>query len=257
MTPRKPEEASEEKLRSEMTGHHYDLEVGEYVDGTLAPARAAALEAHLATCARCQAMAADFRTLRHATSTLETLTPPPYVWTRIATEMTSANAGRRAAFAWLPADLTWRSAVAAGVMVAVLGAGSWLSWRQVTRSGEPNPVSHAQVVADDASAGGHVEAAEAMQAQISSLQSIIRTDSAILPEETKAVFDAASSEIDDAIGQPRAVLDQEPSNQLARVSLFDALRSKLALLQEMIALINQMRQGNQDEAARIVSGMQP
>jgi anti-sigma factor RsiW len=238
-----------------MTGHEYDLEVGDYVDGTLAPARVAAFEAHLATCAHCQAMATDFRTLRHATAHLETLAPPPFVWTRVAAEITSTH--HRRGFAWLPADLTWRSAVAAGVLVAVLGAGSWLSWRQVAHRGGARQVAEHVQVADEANAGGHVEAAEAMQAQISSLQSIIRTDSSILPAETKAVFDAASSEIDDAIGQPRAVLDQEPSNQLARVSLFDALRSKLALLQEMIALINQMRQGNQDEAARIVSGMQP
>ena len=46
------------------------------------------------------------------------------------------------------------------------------------------------------------------------------------------------------------------ANELAQESLFEALRSKLALLQDMVALINEMRKGNQEGAARIVSELE-
>jgi hypothetical protein len=42
---------------------------------------------------------------------------------------------------------------------------------------------------------------------------------------------------------------------VAQESLFGALRSKVALLQETLTLINVMRKGNQEGAARIVSGL--
>lgn len=236
-----------------MTDHEFDVEIGDYVDGTLASSSVAALEAHLAGCPRCQLLAADFRAVRAAAVALPTRTPPPRVWARIAAELESPAHGE-----WAPADLSWRSAIAAGVLLSLLGTGSWLSWRQVAGSREPQRIAYVEVARDGVSGGpAHTEAAAAMQAEITNLQRLVRADSAILPAETKAVFDAASTDIDNAIEPPRAVLYDEPSNELARVSLFEALRSKLALLQEMISLINQMRQGNQDEAARIVSGMQP
>lgn len=237
-----------------MTSHEFDVEIGDYVDGTLASSSVAALEAHLAGCPRCQLLAADFRAVRAAAATLPTRTPPPRVWARLAAELESP-----AHAAWTPADLSWRSAIAAGVLLSLLGGGSWLSWRQVAESRDPQRIAYVEVARDGMSVvpSGHAETTAAMQAEISNLQRLVRADSAILPAETKAVFDAASTDIDNAIAPPRAVLFDEPSNELARVSLFEALRSKLALLQEMISLINQMRQGNQDEAARIVSGMQP
>ena len=61
--------------------------------------------------------------------------------------------------------------------------------------------------------------------------------------------------IDGAITESRAALQTEPDNPAAQESLFDALRSKLELLQDVVALINEMRKGNPEGAARIVSGI--
>ena len=41
----------------------------------------------------------------------------------------------------------------------------------------------------------------------------------------------------------------------AQDSLFEAFRSKIVLLQDTISLINEVRKGNQAEAARIADGM--
>jgi hypothetical protein len=63
------------------------------------------------------------------------------------------------------------------------------------------------------------------------------------------------SVIDQAIGESRAALRTQPASELAQESLFEALRSKVTLLQDTVSLINEMRKGNQEGAARIVSGI--
>ena len=55
-----------------------------------------------------------------------------------------------------------------------------------------------------------------------------------------------------AIAESRTALLEEPASQPARDSLFEALGRKVALLQDMIALMNQMRKGDEVGAGRIV-----
>ena len=61
--------------------------------------------------------------------------------------------------------------------------------------------------------------------------------------------------IDRAIGESRAALSTHPASERAQESLFEAFRTKIGLLQDTIALINEMRKGNQAEAARIAEGL--
>jgi hypothetical protein len=60
--------------------------------------------------------------------------------------------------------------------------------------------------------------------------------------------------IDSAIAESRAALRAEPQSAPARDSLFDALKRKVALLQDTIALMNEMRKGNAAGAAQIIQG---
>ena len=78
-----------------------------------------------------------------------------------------------------------------------------------------------------------------------------------LDQETADILQANLTVIDGAIGESRAALQANPSSTLAQESLFSALQSKVSLLQNTIALINEMRKGNEAGAARIVSGMNP
>ena len=61
--------------------------------------------------------------------------------------------------------------------------------------------------------------------------------------------------IDQAIGESRAALKTQPMSTQAQDSLFEAFRSKIVLLQDTISLINEVRKGNQAEAARIADDM--
>ena len=61
--------------------------------------------------------------------------------------------------------------------------------------------------------------------------------------------------IDQAILDSRLALQTQPTNQLAQASLFEAFRRKVALLQDTITLINEMRKGNQAGAAKVLQNL--
>ena len=88
---------------------------------------------------------------------------------------------------------------------------------------------------------------------IARLEEVTRADRDVLDQETAGAMNAGLMVIDDAIIESRAALRSEPQSESAQESLFAALRRKVALLQEMLALINEMRKGNQEGAARILS----
>jgi anti-sigma factor RsiW len=235
-----------------MTCQAYDTDIGDHVDGTLPADRAATLDVHLASCSRCRALSADFKTLRSAAASLDRKNPPPQIWTRVAAEINPQAQRRHGWLPWMALATTWRSGVAASILVALLVGGAWLSWREVSDKAASIQSAGNRTSAPPgaASASSHLQDTEQVMTEISNLEGIVRSDAA-----TKAVYQASGALIDHAIDQTSAALEKEPSNVLAQQSLFEALRSKLALLQEMIALINEMRKGNQEGAARIVSGM--
>jgi hypothetical protein len=92
---------------------------------------------------------------------------------------------------------------------------------------------------------------------IAGLEAIASAEGSALDQDTADVLQASLTVIDEAIGESRAALRTEPGSDIAQQSLFEALRSKVTLLQDTIALINEMRKGNQEGAARIVNGLNP
>ena len=67
-----------------MSCHDFELELGDYVDQTLAPDRLRAIDAHVNACARCRAIVTDFTAIRGAARTLEPQMPAAHVWTQLA-----------------------------------------------------------------------------------------------------------------------------------------------------------------------------
>ena len=242
-----------------MTCPDIALDLGDYVDGTLDGAAVSRVNAHLRQCASCRLVVEDLRDLSAATRSLESMTPPTHLWPRIAAAV-EADGCRSAIRRLFPLNVVaWQPMFAAAVLVVLFGGGVWVSWHSVA-SGTRAGIAPARNPADVAVAFEPVD--EQMQAAeqhytrvIASLEQIAQTDRTTLDTPVAAVVDENLAVLDEAIGESRAALKQEPSSELAQESLFEALRSKIALLQETIALINEMRKGNQDGAARIVSGM--
>ncbi len=243
-----------------MTCQDLELDLGDLADGSIAADRRPAVERHLATCAACRALVADLRTVRAAARTLEPRLPSPQVWTRIAAAV-AAESRPRSRWHWLDfGSVGMRPVLSAAALVLILVGGSWLAFRDAVTE-EPRPRSEIARVDHPIGAplepvGTTLTAAERHYTDaITSLEQIARTEGNTLDQPTAAVVQENLAVVDKAIGESRQALQQDPSSGVAQESLFEALHSKVTLLQETVALINEMRNGNPDAAARIISGM--
>jgi len=231
----------------------YEIALGDYVDGTLDERARIEIEAHLASCERCRGVVADFGVIRQAALSLEPQLPPAHVWTKLSTAF---EAEQGSSFhSW---SFSWQQSLAAALVTITLVAS--LAWigkglSPVTRS-STQLASATSSATEPASVGAEFDLAEMQYTNaIAGLESITKSQQAALDMETADVLQANLTVIDGAITESRAALQTEPNNQAAQESLFDALRSKLELLQDVVALINEMRKGNPEGAARIVSGL--
>jgi len=239
-----------------MTCGDFQIQIDDAIDGTLSTDAQAALEAHLATCPACRGAQADLRLIRSTARALDSLTPPGSSWPRIAAALEAQRVRRAGA-----AQRT-RLVLATAAIAVVMAAGSWTAWQRLSHRSLPSSVAQQQRAASTAKAAASAES-EIQQAEehynkaIASLEQITRSDPAALDAQTTAELQQNLGVIDTAIGESQEALHADPSNDVARQSLFDALRSKVTLLEDTVALINEMRKGNQEGAARILSGMKP
>ena len=239
-----------------MNCQKFDFPLGDYVDGRLAGADAQALQAHVATCARCAALAADLRAIRTAAQSLPSHEPGPHVWTALAAAVEAERqpTGRAGWASWRQ---VWQPLATAAMAVIVTGTLTFVGMRlePLKQAAGTGPAVVADA-ADNATPAELVRSAEVEYIQaITGLEQITSAAGDALDAETADAMKANLTVIDTAIGESRAALKEEPESELAISSLFSALRSKLALLQDMAALINEMRQGNAEGAARIASGL--
>jgi hypothetical protein len=100
------------------------------------------------------------------------------------------------------------------------------------------------------------QAEEHYQKAISGLEQIAKTEKGELDPRTADTLQANLAVVDQAISESRAALRAQPNSEPAQQSLLASFKAKIGLLQETVALINEMRKGNEAGAARIVSGLQ-
>jgi len=260
-----------------MTGcERYTEAIGDDVDGALDGRARLELEEHLAGCPSCRALAADLRQIRDAARRLEPVEPPARVWTEIsrrvaadagarATAPIAPAHGRRSAFAsWL--SPAWQAGLAAAAVLALITVTASIVWL-IERPGgtPPAPITAAAGVETAAPAGapataesvaGELKQAEDhYQKAIEGLQQIAKAGEGSLDPKVAESLQKNLAIVDQAIADSRTALQQQPTSEPAQASLLDAFRTKVGLLQETIALINEMRKGNQAGAARIMQDM--
>lgn len=241
-----------------MACERYRQSIQELIDGTLGPIRRPEVELHLDQCDDCRALADDLRLIHDTAASLEELEPPDRVWLQIAGRLrqegrvTAAPAATRrprrsAALLAIAAALVL--AVAASVFVLTRyaggqgGAGS-----TAQQAGNAPPADPVEAVAAEFRL-----AEQHLQNAISKLEEATKTDDGIIDAQTAAELQKNLQVIDQAIAESRAALRQEPQSARARDSLFELLRQKVVLLQDTIALMNEMRKGDSAGAAQIVN----
>ena len=229
-----------------MTCHDCQPLLSAHVDTLLRSEERAAVDAHLRTCAECRALFEDLALIRTAARSLDPLVPPARVWHRlsaVAEKPPRWSGFRLGWFGWRP--------LTAVAMTTVIAAGLWRVGALLQPAGPTSTVPQIVEVIPDAEPESDPEAHYTVA--IARLEEVTRADRDVLDQETAGVMNAGLMVIDDAITESRAALQAEPQSESAQESLFAALRRKVALLQEMLALINEMRKGNQEGAAQILS----
>jgi hypothetical protein len=241
--------------------------ISELGDGDLDRAARAELDAHLATCASCAALAEDLEVVRRASRSLPRLDPPERVWTAIARQLPVQPLNRSASRSreWVKVTLAIAAVLLAAVAITMLVRRGRSAGSQVAESAspampapaQPGPQAGAQSAdsADLKSLQSELQQAEShYENAIQKLETLAKDRRTLNPQDA-AILQKNLLLIDSAIGESRAALKAQPANEMAQESLFEAFRSKIALLQDTISLINEMRKGNQAEAARIADGL--
>ena len=232
--------------------------VHELVDGTLGPIRRAELELHLESCDGCRALADDLQEIARSARSLDVLEPPERVWKSIAGRLRtergmaepSGALGRHRSMAML--------AIAAALVLAV-GASLFLLRAPVTPVTPPQTTTTAQAPGEPAS--GNAASEDPVQGVVKELavtekafQNLVEASEATntVDPKTAAALKKNLLVMNEAINETRKALDADPQSAPARASLYEVLKQKIQFLQNTIALMNSMRQGDAAGAAEIV-----
>jgi len=234
------------------------------VDGRLDGAEQRQVERHLEGCANCRALVEDLRSVRAAAFMLDRREPKPETWTKLRAAMAAEPApkGRLLSLSRRSLGISgpgranwavWLGAAAALILATIIGVMPLLNRPARPHDDNAAATQQADEPATVESVTAEFEAAEKhYQKAIDDLQTIANKDTGELDPSVAAVLQKNLGVIDQAISESRDALKSQPSSTNAQNGLFDALRTKVALLQQTVELINEMRKGNQAEAGRRV-----
>ncbi|HWI16306.1 MAG TPA: zf-HC2 domain-containing protein [Vicinamibacterales bacterium] len=227
------------------------------VDGRLDGAAERNAERHLDGCAQCRALVEDLRSIRASAFMLDRREPKAETWQRIQAAVAAEPAPGRVLA--MPVAVrrslgeggwaVWLGAAAALILATVIGLMPLMNRQAEHDDTQAAAPEQEEVTVESVTA--EFEAAEKhYQKAIDDLQTIANKDNGELDPQVAAVLQKNLTVIDQAITESRAALQSQPSSSNAQAGLFDALRTKVALLQQTVELINEMRKGNQAEAGR-------
>jgi anti-sigma factor RsiW len=230
-----------------MTPNHPDgVTLDDYVDDALPAAERATVDAHLTACAECRDLVAGLRSVIAAVSALEAVEPPRAAWARIERTIRSENTGTHAPrWPWLAAAAVLLLATFAGLKLAGV-------WQQPPAAGltASAPAPDAQAIEAEL-----LQAEQHYQKAITGLERIASAEKGSLDPQTASTLEKNLAVVDQAISESRAALKAQPGNEPAQQSLLENFKTKVALLQDTVSLINEMRKGSEAGAARLVTGL--
>ena len=245
--------------------HPTDTALNDYVDGSLGTAERHGVDQHLAACAACRQIVDDLRDILRATGELELREPPVRAWSRleraINIEREHAVSGARklqpggtAGPATAGRYAIWLAAAAALVLATRVG----MRYAPAAHDGTPSAAPAAASTPGDAAQSIETELRQAeahYDKAIKGLEAIASSEQSELDPRTAATLQKNLAVIDQAISESRAAVRSQPASEPAQQSLIEGFKTKIGLLQDTVALINEMRKGNEAGAARIASGL--
>ncbi|HUK37436.1 MAG TPA: hypothetical protein VLV86_26145, partial [Vicinamibacterales bacterium] len=174
----------------------------------------------------------DFRRIRLAARQLPPLAAPGHAWTRVERALQTEGAPRTFR-RW-----TW-FAIAAVSVIAAAGSLKLLDARR--QRTQAAPVAAAEVPTAQSIEEELRQAEQHYQNAISGLEQIADAEKGSLDPQVASTLEKNLVVVDQAISESRAALKAQPSSEPAQASLLESFKSKIALLEDTVALINEMR----------------
>lgn len=248
-----------------MTCENARTRIQDRIDGPLEGVAARDLDEHLAQCAECRGLAADLAAIAGAAGALPPIDVPDRVWLQVAGRWRAELPAPGGAVAASPRrKQLWLHGLAAAAMLAVAAGGGWIAWRATSVMPEQGPTQVLLPKPDATQAGNadgaalvetaqkDLEAAEQLYTRaIAGLEQAALASRESLEPHVVATLDRNLEVIDEAIGESRAAVQREPQSVVARESLFDALKKKVTLLQDTIAIVSDISSGNPAGVTRL------
>jgi hypothetical protein len=221
-----------------------------------------AVRAHLEQCGACRLLMADLRRIQEEAGTLSSPPLPSGAWQRIERRLESAGARRLRTPAQALSQVSWTWLAVAAALLLAVGASVWIASGGLASRG---PAGVPAIDGPAAATGpgqppGAIEdevrlAAGDYQEAIAGLEQVATAEDSPLDPAIAAALRENLEVLDQAIDESRVALEKQPENRVAQESLFEAFRRKVGLLQDTIALMNEMRKGDETGAARIIEDL--
>ncbi len=247
-----------------MNCDHFEDAIGDLVDGArMDEARRVEVEAHLRECASCRDLKADLQRIRTAAGELPMAPVPRRVWTTVSARLSAEGAResrRPGLLQFLVGNwrlrLAWGGALALVVVLFLVVLPRLSPAPQQAAKAPAGPPVHANDAELVQSVESELQLAEQhYEKAIAGLEQIAKAGEGTLDPQIAATLQKNLGVVDQAIHDSRMALQAQPANEVAQESLFEAFRRKVSVLQETVSLINEMRKGNQAEAAKIIGNM--
>lgn len=200
-----------------------------YLDAELDPVTSRRLEAHLKTCAECEAVLADLRRLVDVAPAYQGHPPVADLWPGIRGRIEAAGVlrfPRRAG-----ARFGVRELLAAGLIMAAAGAmGSWY-WNHRT-------VAPASVAERAAPVAGLEFTSASYDSALAELGRTLDARRGQLDTSTVRILDHSIRTIDQAVAEARAAIQRDTADRYLNEQIAANLRKKLNLLKAATRAIN-------------------
>lgn len=216
-----------------------------YVDDLLGPAEAADVRAHLDSCAACAGLVADLGRIASTARLLGPIAPPARVYTALTAQLPRTESGRGGQGP-APGRPHWRWAAVAATLLATAGLAYIVGGRTAST---PPAAPAATTRALDTVASELELAIHHYEQAIREFDTVATAAEAELAPEVAASVRRSLRALDTAIAESRQALETDPASEPARISLFEALRRKIDLLQTTALIVNESQGSRPAEPA--------
>jgi hypothetical protein len=227
--------------------HDVEPQLSDLIDGALLPDEQRRVEAHLDACAHCRGIRRDLERVRRAARALGAVPPPDHVWLEVAGHVRPAAGVEKRRHATADSRVALRQWIGIAAMLALVTIGAYFVMHTPGRPDTPGNLAKADAV--EAFVDEMDKAKEIYESAIKKLEPLVNDGRDRLDPAAAATLMSSIETIDGAIAKSREALGQAPESAPARESLFEALKTKVGVLQATLNLMNEMRKGDQAAAA--------